>query len=229
MRFSIQQVPSEKMFFHTIPPAERATGLHRSTIQGVLNSGAYVYHRKKDNQIFHIRKEDPILIAEINGEKFFSLEEIGKKFGISPTKFMNQIQNKKFSGKINWISDELFPEREAKRVKEASEASRANEMGGKDLIAEIQELRIRVEKLEMRFRSIIPQEKIDECRGEKVFFKLILLNSLDLDPEIDGIFSRRKRFQLKHRGMKNEIMKFLGFPNFGDEFQFQNLFKKKKF
>ena len=141
------------MFFHTIPPAERATGLHRPTIQKVLDSGAYAYQRKTDNQIFHIRKEDPILIAQINGEKFFSLEEIGKKFGLSPTKFMNQIQNKKFPGKINWISDELFPEREAKRVKEA------NEMGGKDLFEKLKEvqkritsLSIRVEKLEGEMR-----------------------------------------------------------------------------
>ena len=51
-----------------------------------------------------------------------------KKFEISPTKFMNQIQNKKFQGKINWISDELFPEREARRVKEANEMK---QFGGK--------------------------------------------------------------------------------------------------
>ena len=157
MRFSIQQATSEKMFFHAISPAEKATGLHRQTVQGVLDSGSYQYQRKTDNQIFYIRKEDPILIAQINGEKFFSLEEIGEKFEISPTKFLNQIQNKKFSGKINWISDELFPEREAKRVKEANEMK---QLGGKDLIdkllAEIQEridkLLIRVENLEEKIR-----------------------------------------------------------------------------
>ena len=157
MRFSIQQGTSEKMFFHTIPPAERATGLHRPTIQKVLDSGAYAYQRKTDNQIFHIRKEDPILIAQINGEDFFSLEEIGKKFGLSPTKFMNQIQNKKFSGKVDWLSDELFPER-------ASEASRANqkkeETGEKDLNEKLAEIQERISNLSMRVEKLEGKQKL---------------------------------------------------------------------
>ena len=99
------------MFFHSFPAAEKATGLNRQTIRGVLERGNGVYHRKADHKLFHISKEDPILIAKIEGEKFFSLEEIHAKLGLSPTIFLNQINSGKFAKKIDWISDELFPER----------------------------------------------------------------------------------------------------------------------
>ena len=143
----------EKMFFHTFPPAERETGLHPATIQNVLENGSYVYQKKTTGQIFHIRKEDPILIAQINGEDFFSLEQIGEKFGLSPTKFMNQIQTKKFSGKINWLADELFPEREAKRVKDIIEKGKDLPEKLGELEESIQKLLVRVEKLESEKKS----------------------------------------------------------------------------
>ena len=137
MRFSIKVSGSDKMFFHVFPPAERATGLHRQIIQTVLDKDNTFYQRKSDGQLFAIRKEDPILVAKIEGEDFFSLEEIQKKFGVSPTKFLNQVQNGKFMKKIDWISPELFPEKE------------------KNLLAEMQEkierLSSRVEKLEKAF------------------------------------------------------------------------------
>ena len=111
MRFSIQVQDEPKMFFHVLPAAEKATGLNRQTIRSVLERGNGVYHRKADHKLFHISKEDPILIAKIEGEKFFSLEEIHAKLGLSPTIFLNQINSGKFAKKIDWISDELFPER----------------------------------------------------------------------------------------------------------------------
>ena len=51
------------------------------------------------------------MIAKIEGEDFFSLEEIHEKLGITPTRFLNQIKKNKFAKKIDWISDELFPEK----------------------------------------------------------------------------------------------------------------------
>ena len=63
--------------------------------------------RKSDNKLFEIRKEDPIRIVTIEGEDFFSLEEIHKKFDLSPTRFLNQVKNGKFAKKIDWISPEL--------------------------------------------------------------------------------------------------------------------------
>ena len=118
MRFSIEIQNEPKMFFHSLPAAEKATGLNRKTIQDVLERGNKVYHRKSDHKLFTISKEDPVLVAKIEGEDFFSLEEIHEKLGLSPTRFLNQIKSGKFAKKIDWISDELFPESEAKRAKQ---------------------------------------------------------------------------------------------------------------
>ena len=115
MRFSIEVQNEPKMFFHVLPAAEKATGLNRQTIRNVLERGNKVYHRQSDHKLFNISKEDPILIAKIEGEDFFSLEEIHEKFDLTPTRFLNQVKNKKFAKKIDWISDELFPEK-AKQV-----------------------------------------------------------------------------------------------------------------
>ena len=120
MRFSIQVQDEPKMFFHVLPAAEKATGLNRQTIREVLERGNKVYHRKADHKLFTISKEDPILIAKVEGEEFFSLEEIQAKLGLTPTIFLNQIKSGKFAKKIDWISDELFPEK-AKQEKEPDE------------------------------------------------------------------------------------------------------------
>ena len=117
MRFSIEIQNEPKMFFHSLPAAEKATGLNRKTIQDVLERGNKVYHRKSDHKLFTISKEEPVLVAKIEGEDFFSLEDIHEKLGLSPTRFLNQIKSGKFAKKIDWISDELFPESEAKRAK----------------------------------------------------------------------------------------------------------------
>ena len=114
------------MFFHSFPAAEKATGLNRQTIRDVLERGNKVYHRKADHKLFHISKEDPILVARIEGEEFFSLEEIQTKLGLSPTRFLNQIKSGKFAKKIDWISDELFPERN-QQVKKSDELVKLQE------------------------------------------------------------------------------------------------------
>ena len=126
MRFSVQVQDEPKMFFHSFPAAEKATGLNRQTIRDVLERGNKVYHRKADHKLFHISKEDPILVARIEGEEFFSLEEIQTKLGLSPTRFLNQIKSGKFAKKIDWISDELFPERN-QQVKKSDELVKLQE------------------------------------------------------------------------------------------------------
>ena len=117
MRFSIEIQNEPKMFFHSLPAAEKVTGLNRKTIQDVLERGNKVYHRKSDHKLFTISKEEPILVAKIEGEDFFSLEEIHEKLGLSPTRFLNQIKSGKFAKKIDWISDELFPGNESETEK----------------------------------------------------------------------------------------------------------------
>ena len=106
------------MFFHSPAAANKVTGLHLTTIKTILERGGNpTYHRKSDNKLFEIRKEAPIKILEIEGEDFFSLEEIQAKFGLSPTKFLNQAKNDKFAKKIDWISPELFPGNESETEK----------------------------------------------------------------------------------------------------------------
>ena len=139
-----------RCFFHSFPAAEKATGLNRQTIRDVLERGNKVYHRKADHKLFHISKEDPILVARIEGEEFFSLEEIQTKLGLSPTRFLNQIKSGKFAKKIDWISDELFPERN-QQVKKSDELVKLQEKFQME-ISKLQEkidwLSSKVEKLE---------------------------------------------------------------------------------
>ena len=138
MRFSIQEQNGKKMFFHSPAAANKVTGLHLTTIKTILERGGNpTYHRKSDNKLFEIRKEAPIKILEIEGEDFFSLEEIQAKFGLSPTKFLNQVKNDQFAKKIDWISPELFPGNESETEK----------------IDELEVLREQFEKYQAEMRS----------------------------------------------------------------------------
>ena len=138
MRFSIQEQNEKKMFFHSPAAANKVTGLHLTTIKTILERGGNpTYHRKSDNKLFEIRKEDPIKILEIEGEDFFSLEEIQAKFALSPTKFLNQVKNDQFAKKIDWISPELFPGNESETEK----------------IDELEVLREQFEKYQAEMRS----------------------------------------------------------------------------
>ena len=126
------------MFFHSPAAANKVTGLHLTTIKTILERGGNpTYHRKSDNKLFEIRKEDPIKILEIEGEDFFSLEEIQAKFALSPTKFLNQVKNDQFAKKIDWISPELFPGNESETEK----------------IDELEVLREQFEKYQAEMRS----------------------------------------------------------------------------
>ena len=172
MRFSIQEQNEKKMFFHSPAAANKVTGLHLTTIKTILERGGNpTYHRKSDNKLFEIRKEAPIKILEIEGEDFFSLEEIQAKFGLSPTKFLNQVKNDKFAKKIDWISPELFPGNESETEKiDELEILRAEmrsqfekyqaEMS--NLHAEISRLSAKVASLASRPAEVSPpaQEKI---------------------------------------------------------------------
>ena len=111
MRFSIQESGKAKTFFHLPADAHKETGVHQSLIKGVLartnkNSS---YHRKSDNKLFFIQQESPVKLLTVQGEDFFSMEEIQQKFNLSPTIFVNQIRNQKFPHEIEWISPEILP------------------------------------------------------------------------------------------------------------------------
>ena len=130
------------MFFHSPAAANKVTGLHLTTIKTILERGGNpIYHRKSDNKLFEIRKEDPIRLLVIEGEDFVSLEEIQAKFNLSPTKFLNQVKNDKFAKKIDWISPELFPGNE-------SETEKIDEL---EILRE--EMRSQFEKFQAEMRS----------------------------------------------------------------------------
>ena len=151
MRFSIQEQNGKKMIFHSPAEAHKVTGVHFTTIKTTLERGANpIYHRKSDNKLFEIRKEDPIRLIMIEGEDFFSLEEIQAKFGLSPTIFLNQVKNDKFAKRIDWISPELFPGGEAKRAKQDVEKP-----------DEIKILRSQFEKYQEEMRS-----QFEKCQTE---------------------------------------------------------------
>ena len=108
MRFSIQEEGKNKKIFHSFSAAQKETGVQNSVIEATLQRTNSRYHRKSDNKFFLFKKEPPVKILTINGEDFFSLEEIQQKFGLSQTKLMNQLKNKTFPEKIDWISPEIF-------------------------------------------------------------------------------------------------------------------------
>ena len=162
------------MFFHSFPAAEKATGLNRQTIRSVLERGNGVYHRKADHKLFHISKEDPILIAKIEGEKFFSLEEIHAKLGLSPTIFLNQINSGKFAKKIDWISDELFPER--------------NQQGKKSDELE-EKIKSQLEEMKSQFEEKI-KSQLEEMKSQ--FEEKIKSQLQKQQEEIDRLSSREK-------------------------------------
>ena len=164
MRFSIQVQDEPKMFFHFIPEAEKATGLNRQTIRDVLERGNKVYHRQSDHKLFAFSKEDPILIAKIEGEDFFSLEEIREKLGLSPTKFLNQIKSGKFAKKIDWISDELFPE----KVRQEKETDELEEMM-KEMKSQLEEkMKEMKSQLEEKMKSQLEEMKsqLEEMKSQ---------------------------------------------------------------
>ena len=108
MRFSIQEEGKNKKIFHSFSAAQKETGVQNSVIEATLQRTNSRYHRKSDNKFFLIQKEPQVKILTINGEDFFSLEEIQPKFGLSQTKLLNQLKNKTFPQKIDWISPEIF-------------------------------------------------------------------------------------------------------------------------
>ena len=163
MRFSIQESGQNKKFFHRLSAAQKETGLHVSIIKMVLERNNSSHHRKSDNKLFFIQKEPPQKILTVEGEDFFSLEEIQEKFGLSPTKFLNQVKNQKFPHEIAWISPEIFSPESA-----SSSSEKVCEI--ESLREEMKKLSDRIQKLEKELKEIKESspEKIKESSPEKI-------------------------------------------------------------
>ena len=115
MKFSIQEEGGDKQIFFTFKEASEKTGLPSKTILRVLNSERDKYFRRVDKKTFWIKEEDEAPFIQIDGEDFFTAEQIQERFGISRTVFFNQLAKKKThfldsqekSHEVTWKSSEL--------------------------------------------------------------------------------------------------------------------------
>ena len=207
MRFSIQEQNGKKMFFHSPAAANKVTGLHLTTIKTILERGGNpTYHRKSDNKLFEIRKEDPIKILEIEGEDFFSLEEIQAKFGLSPTKFLNQVKNDQFAKKIDWISPELFPGNE--KIDERSEAELALEILREQFEKYQAEMRSQFEKYQAEMSNLHAEISRLSAKVETLEASLASRPAEVSPPPQEKIFKSKTVFPLDSFNI-NSIARFI--------------------
>ena len=210
MRFSIQEQNGKKMFFHSPAAANKVTGLHLTTIKTILERGGNpTYHRKSDNKLFEIRKEDPIKILEIEGEDFFSLEEIQAKFGLSPTKFLNQVKNDQFAKKIDWISPELFPgnESETEKIDERSEAELALEILREQFEKYQAEMRSQFEKYQAEMSNLHAEISRLSAKVETLEASLAS-RPAEVSPPAQEVFKSKTVFPLDSFNI-NSIARFI--------------------
>ena len=115
MKFSIQEEGGEKQIFFTFKEASEKTGLTSKNIARVLKSGRNKYFRRSDKKTFWIQNEETFPFIQIDGEDFFTAEEIQERFGISRTLLFSQLAKKKThfldsqekSHEVTWKSDDL--------------------------------------------------------------------------------------------------------------------------
>ena len=115
MKFSIQEEGHDKQIFFTFKEASAATGLPSKVILRVLQSGQNKYIRRADKKVFWIQDEEEFPFIQVDGEDFFTAEEIRETFGLSRTVFFNQLSKKKThfldsqekSHEVTWKSPRL--------------------------------------------------------------------------------------------------------------------------
>ena len=118
MKFSIQEEGSEapdKQIFFTFKEASEKTGILSKRIAQTLRSGRNKYFPRSDKKTFWIQNEETTPFIQIEGEDFFSADEIQERFGISRTIFFNQLCKKRThfldsqekSHEVTWKSDGL--------------------------------------------------------------------------------------------------------------------------
>ena len=115
MKFSIQEEGKEKQIFFTFKEASEKTGIPSKTILRVIKSGRNKYFRRFDKKTFWIQNEETFPFIQIDGEDFFTAEEVQERFGLSRTVLFNQLCKKKThfldsqekSHEVTWKSDDL--------------------------------------------------------------------------------------------------------------------------
>ena len=81
---------------------------HQTAATGIPSS---LIWRKSDKKVFFIQEEKNEKLCTIDNEEFTSFQQIKERFGISPTKFLNQILNQD-SNEISHFVKDLSPELE---------------------------------------------------------------------------------------------------------------------
>ena len=115
MKFSIQEEGKDKQIFFTFKEASEKTGILSKRIAQTLRSGRNKYFRRSDKKTFWIQNEETTPFIQIDGEDFFTADEIQERFGVSRTLFFNQLAKKKThfldsqekSHEVTWKSDDL--------------------------------------------------------------------------------------------------------------------------
>ena len=115
MKFSIQEEGQIKQIFFTFREASEKTGLPSKAIARVLRSGRNKYFRRVEKKTFWIQTEESSPFIQIDGEDFFSADEIQERFGVSRTFFFNKLCKKRThfldsqekSHEVTWKSDGL--------------------------------------------------------------------------------------------------------------------------
>ena len=115
MKFSIQEEGQDKQIFFTFKEASTQMGLPSKVILRVLQSGQQKYVRRSDKKVFWIQEEEQSPFIQVDGEDFFTAEQIQERFGLSRTVFFNQLQKKKThfldsqekSHDVTWASSQL--------------------------------------------------------------------------------------------------------------------------
>ena len=100
MKFSIQEEGGEKQIFFTFKEASEKTGILSKRIAETLRSGRNKYFRRSDKKTFWIQNEETTPFIQIDGEDFFTAEEIQERFGISRTLFLVNFVKRKLT---SWI------------------------------------------------------------------------------------------------------------------------------
>ena len=100
MKFSIQEEGHDKQIFFTFKEASAATGLPSKVILRVLQSGQNKYIRRADKKVFWIQDEEEFPFIQVDGEDFFTAEEIRETFGLFAQFFSTNSQKRKLT---SWI------------------------------------------------------------------------------------------------------------------------------
>ena len=119
---------------------------------------------------------------------FFSLEEIHTKLDFSPTRFLNQINSGKFAKKIDWISDELFPERN-QHVKKSDELEKIKSQL-EEMKSQFEEkIKSQLEEMKSQFEEKI-KSQLEEMKSQ--FEEKMKSQLQKQQEEIDRLSSREK-------------------------------------